>query len=431
MPDESHGGAALLAEYALDDAAEEPDLQALAEIATHVSGAPYAVVNLIDAHFQHQVAAIGISPSVCAREDSMCAVTVVSPEPVVVDDAREDARFAANPWVTGQLGRVRFYASSQLRTSSGAVLGTLCVFDEQPCTITARQRRSLDLLAHQVVDVLELRRFTRLLGAAVRDLTAARTELLRSNSELAAFAGRVSHDLRNPLAGLGGFLELLGENPAVAADPTAAHQVHRARAAAGRMHALVDELLEYARLGGTLRWCAVGLRRLLDELAEDQSATGLLDGVDLDVGPLPTVRGDATQLRALLQNLIVNAVRFARPDRRPVLRIGARRCPDHWRVEIADNGLGIPVTRREEAFELLAQVHPHGTVAGGSGIGLATCRRIVAAHGGSIGIDDGVDGGITVWFTLPPPPTEPSAAGAARRAGPAGRRGRPGPSGVR
>lgn len=402
MPDEPRRGDVLLAEYAIDDATDEPDLQALAQIATHVCGAPYGVVNLIDAHFQHQVAAVGISPSVCAREDSMCAVTMVSPEPVVVDDAREDPRFAANPWVTGQLGQVRFYASSQLRAPSGAVLGTLCVFDERPHTLTARQRRSLDLLAHQVVDVLELRRSTRLLTAAVRDLTAARAELLRSNSELAAFAGRVSHDLRNPLAGLGGFLELLADSPAVAADPMAAHQVHRASAAAGRMHALVDELLEYARLGGCLRWCAVDLRRLLDELTEDQAASGLLDGVDLDVGPLPAVRGDATQLRALLQNVIANAVRFARPDRRPVLRVRAERCPNHWRVEIADNGRGIPVDRREEAFALLAQVHAHGTVAGGSGIGLATCRRIVTAHGGSIGISDGIEGGVTVWFTLPP-----------------------------
>jgi signal transduction histidine kinase len=69
---------------------------------------------------------------------------------------------------------------------------------------------------------------------------------------------------------------------------------------------------------------------------------------------------------------------------------------DHWRVEIADNGRGIPAGRREEAFSLLAQVHPHGTVEGGFGIGLATCRRIVNAHGGSISISDGIDGGVAV-----------------------------------
>src|SRR5690349_1162536 len=259
MPDEQRSRDALLAEYAIDGPSDEPDLQALAELATHVCRTPYAVVNLIDERFQHQIAAVGLAPSVCAREDSMCAVTIVSPEPVVVEDAQEDPRFAANPFVTGQIARIRFYASSQLRAPSGAVLGTLCVFDDRPRRLTARQRRSLDLLAHQVVDVLELRRSTRLLAAAVQELTAARAELLRSNGELAAFAGRVSHDLRNPLAGLGGFLELLAESPAVAMDRMAAHQVHRASAAAGRMHALVDELLEYARLGGSLRWSAVDL----------------------------------------------------------------------------------------------------------------------------------------------------------------------------
>jgi signal transduction histidine kinase len=359
------------------------------------------VVNLIDEHFQHQIAAVGLAPAVCAREDSMCAVTVVSPEPVVVEDAQEDPRFAANPFVTGQIARIRFYAASQLRAPSGVVLGTLCVFDDRPRRLTARQRRSLDLLAHQVVDVLELRRATRLLAAAVQDLTAARAELLRSNEELAGFAGRVSHDLRNPLAGLSGFLELLADHPAVSGDPTAAHHVERACGAAGRMHALVDELLDYARLGGGLGSGEVDLHRLLVELSEDNSASGVLDTFDVDLGPLPTVRGDATQLRALLQNVLTNAVRFARPGRRLLLRIRAQRCGDRWRMEIADNGRGIPPDRREEAFSLLTQVHPHGAVDGGSGIGLATCRRIVGAHGGTIGISDGIDGGVTVWFTLP------------------------------
>jgi signal transduction histidine kinase len=331
----------------------------------------------------------------------MCAVTIVSPEPVVVEDAQEDPRFAANPFVTGQIARIRFYASSQLRAPSGAVLGTLCVFDDRPRRLTVRQRRSLDLLAHQVVDVLELRRSTRLLAGTVQDLTAARAELLRSNGELAAFAGRVSHDLRNPLAGLSGFLELLADHPAVSGDATAAHHVERACGAAGRMHALVDELLDYARLGGGLRSSEVDLRRLLVELSEDNSASGVLDTFDVDLGPPPTVRGDATQLRALLQNLLTNAVRFARPGRRLSVRIRAQRCGDRWRIEIADNGRGIPPDRREEAFSLLTQVHPHGSVDGGSGIGPATCRRIVSAHAGTIGISDGIDGGVTVWFTLP------------------------------
>ncbi|MFI9011494.1 ATP-binding protein [Actinosynnema sp. NPDC053489] len=401
MPVEPPDRDAVLAEYGVEDLGREPDLEALAELAAQVCGVPRGAVNLISEHLQHQVAAVGISSSVCSREDSMCAVSITASEPVEVPDARLDPRFAANPFVTGRIASVRFYAASRLRAPSGAVLGTQCVFDDVPRRLDRRQRRSLDLLAHQVVDVLELRRSSRALARSVEELTEARAELLRSNSELADFAGRVSHDLRNPLAGITGFLELLADHPAVTGAPTAGRLVERGRAAAGRMHALVDELLEYAKLGGQLKWGPVDLGGLLTDLVEDRATGRGIEDVDLDLGPLPVVHGDETHLRALLQNIIGNAIRFARPDRRLTVRVRAERQGEFVRVEVADNGRGVPPARREEAFALLSQVHEHGTAEGGAGIGLATCRRVVTAHGGTIGLDDGIDGGVTVRFTLP------------------------------
>lgn len=400
MPADQLDRDALLAPYDVDGALDEPDLRSVAALASHVCGVPYAVVNLISEHFQHQVAAVGITPAVCAREDAMCAVTIETPEPIEVPDARADPRFAANPFVTGRLGLVRFYAASQLRSPSGAVLGTLCVFDEATGELTDAQRHALDLLAGQAVAALELRRAYRALTATTRDLADARDELERSNSQLAAFAGQVSHDLRNPLAGVVGFLELLADHPAVDAGPAAGRHVSRALAAAGRMREMVDDLLAYARVGGTLRVGRVDLGELLREVLDDLPP-GTLDAAQLDLGVLPPVRGDRTQLRAVLANVVANAVRYARPDRRLVLRVRARPAGDRWVVEIADNGRGVPPARREEAFALLRQVHEPGTVDGGSGIGLATCRRIVTAHGGTIALDDGLDGGTTVRITLP------------------------------
>ncbi|MCG8927363.1 ATP-binding protein [Lentzea sp. CC55] len=391
----------ILAEYGIEDLGRQSDLEALAELAAQVCGVPHGAVNLIGEHLQHQVAAVGISPSICSREDSMCAVSIVTPEPVEVPDARQDPRFATNPFVTGRIASVRFYAASRLQAPSGAVLGTLCVFDDVPHRLDRRQRRSLDLLAHQAVDVLELRRSSLALARTVEELTAARAELLRSNSELADFAGRVSHDLRNPLAGIVGFLELLSDHPAVVGAPTAGRLVGRSRGAANRMHALVDGLLEYAKLGGQLKYGSVDLGTLLGDLIDDRATGAGTETMDLNLEPLPMVRGDKTHLRALLQNIVGNAVRFARPDRRLVVRIRAEHRGQFVRVEIADNGRGIPPERREEAFALLSQVHQHGTVEGGAGIGLATCRRVATAHGGTIGLSDGIDGGLTVWFTLP------------------------------
>ena len=86
------------------------------------------------------------------------------------------------------------------------------------------------------------------------------------------------------------------------------------------------------------------------------------------------------------------------------MSVRAVRLAEAWRVEVVDNGLGVPADRREEAFHPLVRLHGESeapSAAGNSGLGLAACRRIVTAHGGDIGLADGVDGGTTAWFTLP------------------------------
>ena len=201
-------------------------LERLCELAVVVSGAPKAAVNFLDAELQHQVVAQGVAPSVCDRDDSMCAVTVTLDEPVVVFDAREDERWSANPFVDGRIDNLRFYASFQLRLHNDVVVGTLCVFDDEPHELTPTQVKALQTLADQVIEVLELRRRSYQLQDAMGELQTAlqrlqvalaqrdaaldeaarvHDELERSNDELSWFAGQVSHDLRNPLTALTGF----------------------------------------------------------------------------------------------------------------------------------------------------------------------------------------------------------------------------------
>ena len=100
------------------DAVPSQDLQAIVDLAAQVVGVPTAAINLITDTHQHQIAASGFEPSVCAREDSMCAAVLKDPT-VTVADASRDERFADNPFVTGEIGAVRFYASSPLVTPEG------------------------------------------------------------------------------------------------------------------------------------------------------------------------------------------------------------------------------------------------------------------------------------------------------------------------
>ncbi|UYK39152.1 sensor histidine kinase [Microbacterium terricola] len=375
-----------IAEYGLIGRPPEPDLEGLVQLAATLCDVPTAVINIIDDHAQHQVAAVGFQPSVCAREDSMCAAVLDDPRRVVVSDARTDARFADNPFVTGEIGNVRFYASSPLITPAGVAIGTLCVFDEETGDLTPQHSRGLDLLAHQVVDVLELRRITRELG--------------QSNDQLRTFAGQISHDLRNPLTALTGFIELAADSPELADAPQATRALARAESAASRMDSMISDLLDYARIGGQVRHTPVQLDELARTVLEDLDAALVQSGTEVDVDAGIQVSADATLLRVLLQNLVANAVKFSSAAGVvPRVAIGAVELAGGWRVTVDDNGPGIPAADRERVFELMERGQTGGVP--GLGIGLSTCRRIVEAHRGLIGIEDSPLGGTRVWVVLP------------------------------
>ncbi|WAC65373.1 GAF domain-containing sensor histidine kinase [Agrococcus sp. SL85] len=375
-----------IAEYEVVGRAPEPDLEGLVQLAATLCQVPRAVINIIDDRAQHQIAAFGFAPDICSREDSMCAKVFREHGHTVVSDARDDDRFRHNPFVTGEIASVRFYASSPLVTPDGIPIGTLCVFDEEVGELSDADSRGLALLAHQAVDVLELRRMTRELG--------------RSNESLSQFAGQVSHDLRNPLTALAGFLELAADSPELVDAPNAARALARAEAATARMSALVEDLLDYARIGGGHARRPVDLAEVAAAVVDDLSAPLTASRATLEVDPLPVVLGDETLLRALLQNLLANAVKFSSAGgRAPRVAVRCDELEGGWRVRVDDDGPGVPEAERERVFGLLAR--GDGRDEDGLGIGLSTCRRIVDALGGRIGIDESPLGGASVWFLLP------------------------------
>jgi len=376
-----------IAQYRLVGEPTEPDLQGLVELAATVCNVPTAVINVIDDRMQHQVAAVGIQVASCAREDSMCAAVISTPGRVVVPDARLDPRFARNAFVTGEIAHTRFYASSPLITPAGVAIGTLCVFDTEVGELSDASSRALDLLAHQVIDVLELRRVQR--------------DLIESNAQLESFAMQVSHDLRNPLTALTGFLELAADSPEMVDAPRAAQSLARAEAAAGRMTSMVTDLLDFARMGGARpHMTQVDVSDTVDAVLEDLDGALTNTGAEVMVESTSFVRADDTLLRVLLQNLIANAVKFTvAAERAPRIAVSVEVLSDGWRITIDDNGDALDPELRERVFEPMQR--GHGAEVPGIGIGLATCRRIVEAHRGTIGLDVSPAGGTRAWFVLP------------------------------
>ena len=385
----------------LDDTAPRRDLVALVEVAAEVARVPMATINLITDTEQHQVAAVGFDAAVCRREDSMCSAVLHEGRPVVVPDASLDERFRDNPFVTGVIGDVRFYATHQLVTPNGIVIGTLCVFDTVARQLTDDQERAIVALADRVVDLLELELRTRELAATVSQLELVRAELQRSNEHLAGFAGQVSHDLLNPLTAVSMSLRLVGEqleDPAAVDAAQLGWLVTRAVSGTRRMESLIEGLLSFARLGGRLTREPVDLRTVVAETGEDLAEA--LSGASLTAGELPVVTGDPVQLRAVVQNLVANAAKFVQPGLVAKIEVSASRAAGGWRVEVADHGIGIPPEHRDRVFEPFARAH-EGVP--GYGIGLATVRRVIDAHGGRIGVAETPGGGTTVWFELPDP----------------------------
>lgn len=392
-------------QYHVLDHLPPSDLQAIVELAAQACGVPSAAINLITRTRQHQVAAAGFDASVCAREDSMCAAVLEEPTLAVADASRDD-RFAANPFVTGEIGQVRFYASSPLVTPDGVTVGRLCVFDEVARTIGPRETEALEALAHHVTDLLELRLRTAQLEASLAELTRTRDELRRSNDTLAAFAGQVSHDLRTPLTAILANAELLADEPVVCSDPALAPLAIEIVDAGLRMATMIEGVLAHAKVAGRLSIVDTDLEVLVANVLNDLGPRLRQRRADVRRGPLPTVRADAGQLYLVLLNLVDNAVKYA-GDRPPNITIGCRCEPDRWRVWVADTGVGIAPERLEDVFAPFVRAYDSTEPpVEGLGIGLDTVRRIVDSHGGQLGIDSPPGAGTTVWFELPRHPEE-------------------------
>ena len=172
---------AALACYQIVDTPREASFDELAELAADLCGAPIAVVNLIASHRQFFKAEVGLGVRETPLDNSFCIHALLEDEFLLVPDATQDARFACNPLVTGE-PHLRFYAGALLKTADGVPIGTLCVLDYQPRTLTALQQKSLRVLARQVMAQLELRREVIERDRGNDELTRTRNEAVDSEA---------------------------------------------------------------------------------------------------------------------------------------------------------------------------------------------------------------------------------------------------------
>ncbi len=258
-------------------------------------------------------------------------------------------------------------------------------------------------------EVTQREKMTQVLEERVQERTSelatANASLRASNRELEQFASVASHDLQEPLRKI----EAFGDRLKISRDSLndqSRDYLDRILTSASRMRTLINDLLSFSRVATRAQpFKPVNLEAVARDVVGDLE--GRIQQVEgrVEVGELPTIDADPTQVRQLLQNLIANALKFRRPDVTPVVRVAAERIEAEGQtprviLTVTDNGIGFEEQYLDRIFEVFQRLHGRNEFEG-TGIGLAICRKIVERHGGTITARSRLGEGATFVVTLP------------------------------
>ena len=229
------------------------------------------------------------------------------------------------------------------------------------------------------------------------------TQLEAANQELESLSYSVSHDLRAPLRHVQGYAEMLGEDAGSTLSPEARRYLEVIAGAGKEMGQLIDDLISFLRMNHVeMRETGVDLAALAQDGIRELERATRGRSIEWKVSPLPAATGDPAMLGQVFANLLGNAVKFTRPREAAVIEIGSAGEEDgRLIVFVRDNGVGFDMKYAGKLFGVFQRLHRADQFEG-TGIGLATVRRIIARHGGRVWAEAVPDQGATFYFTLRP-----------------------------
>ncbi len=229
-------------------------------------------------------------------------------------------------------------------------------------------------------------------------VTERTAELRTSNRDLESFSYTVSHDLRAPLRAINGFASLLAESEAERLSPDGRGLLDRVVSNTRRMSQLIDDILEYSRVGrARLALTATDLQRLAEEVVGELHPA--YPAAEIVMNPLPRAKVDAAMMRQVFANLIGNALKFSSKCAAPRVEIGASNAGAAAEFYVRDNGAGFDMRYAEKLFGMFQRMHGANEFPG-TGVGLAIVKRLVERHGGSIRAEAQPNRGATFYFSL-------------------------------
>lgn len=323
-----------------------------------------------------------------------CGTAAYLKKTIVAEDISKDLRWAEHKSLPLS-HELRACWSTPIMNVSGVVLGTFALYYHEP-------RKPLQAEMEIITSSANIAALAIQKNKTQDDLKNYATELERSNKELNDFAYIASHDLQEPLRKISIFSDrLLGTNDSF--NDTQKGYLERMGNAACRMQSLIEDLLKLSQITTTGKpFQKIDLEKIAFEVIEDLDAKLQETRGKVNIGELPHLEADPFQMRQLFQNLIENALKYHKQDTPPLIQLDSSyETKEGWTINVKDNGIGLDEDKfAERIFAPLERLHGNSAY-GGTGIGLAICKKIVNRHSGSIFVKSQEGQGATFTFTLP------------------------------
>jgi len=384
-----------LSDYEILDTPPEEGFDRITRLASMIMGAPVSLISLVDQDRQWFKATVGWDAKEIPREQAFCAHTIQGDEIMEVTDATRDPRFRDNPLVTDQ-PYIRFYAGAPLVTRSGYNIGSMCVIDQQPGSLSDAQRTALHDLSQLVTDQIDLR----LAGREVSDRLKRSRALHEAKDE---FVSSVTHELRTPLTSMRGALSVLQSSGTEEFSDRAQHLLDMAQRNTDRLLNHVDDLLDIQRIQSgrfELECQTQDVSALVRETIESMQGYAHAANVRLIYSSRSEAEAyvDPKRLKQIIENLVSNACKFSASGSE--VRVALTSTRDNLTISVSDQGSGIPEDIRPRLYEWFSKAQEAKNTSG-SGIGLWLVRRLTQAHGGHVTFETEQGKGTTFFVTLP------------------------------
>jgi signal transduction histidine kinase len=364
-------------EYQMMDSGTGKEFRELAQLASEICHVPVSLVVIIDEEKKWFKTAADLPEREFAGYITLCSHAADHPSgSLVIPDLHKDKRFSDDPVIMGE-PHIVFFAAVPLTNANGNSLGTLCVFDNKPKTLTENQMSSLTILARQAVRILELQKSN-------SHLETLKENLSLRYEELQQFTNTVSHDIKSPLSSIVLTSEMLRENFGEKIDEENDQLLNVLNRSSSKIRSLVDGMQAYYRA-----------ELALNEEAETFQLTVFLDSVVemLKVGHAAdivyphdetTVIMNKAVLEQIIVNLLLYALRYNDKDK-PVIHIQFSEDDENYNFIIKDNGKGKSPEEQEKIFELFMSPGYHDRHGmKGFGTGLLTVKKLVEKMSGKI-----------------------------------------------